>query len=204
MMNRLSISVVALALAASCAAACSKKKVETVSPSPSSIATPAPITVDAGPADEPATAAEEDDTILTPGQYKNSRFGFMVDFLPELVPGREADNGDGRSFTSRDGSVEERVWGGWLESWGPTLNKLCTSLEGPPKSKVTYRSKGKDWCVTSGRVDNKIFYRKIIVSRGAFVSFELTYPESARATYDAKVGPLANSVTLYGPPTPVP
>ena len=48
---------------------------------------------------------------------------------------------------------------------------------------ITYRAKGTDWYVLSGRSGGKIVYTKTFLRKGQFVGFELTYPMSAAARY---------------------
>ena len=46
------------------------------------------------------------------GAYENGRFGYVIDVPPDFEWGEEAANGDGRVFTSGDGTQTLRVYGG--------------------------------------------------------------------------------------------
>lgn len=43
-------------------------------------------------------------------RYSNTKYAYGVCYPPELVPQREADDGDGREFKSRDGQAVARAF----------------------------------------------------------------------------------------------
>ena len=46
------------------------------------------------------------------GSYENARFGYVIDVPPDFEWGEEAANGDGRVFTSGDGTQTVTAYGG--------------------------------------------------------------------------------------------
>lgn len=55
-------------------------------------------------------------------RYTNPRFGYTMEIPKFLVAQRDPDNGDGRTWTTKDKKVEVRVWGE-ANSMGSTLRK---------------------------------------------------------------------------------
>ncbi len=62
-----------------------------------------------------------------------------------------------------------------------------------PGSAITYETRGKNWFVISGTVGDKIFYEKHRLSHGMNEDFVMSYPASAKQTYDPIVARMAKS-----------
>jgi hypothetical protein len=90
-------------------------------------------------------------------RYCNGRFGSCIDYPTRLVPGPEADSGDGRRFyDSAD----------FLMIASSISNTNDDTLESEMKSHargfdgITNHAGGKDWFVLSGQKGDHILYRK--------------------------------------------
>ncbi len=130
--------------------------------------------------------------------YVNARFGYRISYPADFTPQEESQNGDGRKFTSADGQAELAAWG--------SNNALDRAIaeeadadyefllkERFPGSKITYKTRGKNFFVYSGTVGDRIFYWKKIHRGDTIVGFEFVYPAAQRARYDAATTVIAKS-----------
>lgn len=137
----------------------------------------------------PAFAAESWKT------YTNERFGFRLDYPPNLQPGIEPTNGGGRKFADKN---EEFV----LTASGHFL--VDSSLESRWKDElkeygdlITYKKKAKDWFVVSGVKDGREFYYKFHIQRGNWAELHITYPHAKAKLYDPWVERIVKSWTPF-------
>lgn len=122
--------------------------------------------------------------------YCNSRFEYCLDYPTHLKPQPEAHNGDGRDFTSADGSVNLKVWGSVDLSEGKSpAQRLKDNLKtASDNRRITYRNIQPQSYVLSGYTpQGQIFYRKTILKNGELVNLEFTYPPTVKKQYDAIV-----------------
>lgn len=128
--------------------------------------------------------------------YNNDRFHFSIEYPSDLLKMQAPpENNDGRTFRSKDGSVEMRAWG--------QFNALDLSLNEAYQqairdhSGVTYKSLGQRNFVVSGVSDGKIYYQKTLM-RGSgdtavFYTFTIEYPKSQKAKFDPVVTRVSRS-----------
>lgn len=116
--------------------------------------------------------------------YTNARFGYSISYPANLLkPQGEAENGDGQAFHAGDGRAEMRVWGGYNvnnESLAAAYDKAVSELV----AGVSYKVMRADWFAISALVNGKIHYRKTMLRRDVFKTFEIEYDESQKTTYD--------------------
>ena len=132
--------------------------------------------------------------------YVNNRFEFKVAYSAALFGlGEEADNHDGITATSADGSAQLLAFGDYY----PTVeNKTLTDYfkedVGNSAYKVTYShiDLNHGVYVVSGFEAGRIFYFKTYVIDGIQYRLEIRYEIRDRSTYDAQVGAIAKS---FGP-----
>ncbi|MBX3292174.1 MAG: hypothetical protein KF881_04670 [Acidobacteria bacterium] len=138
--------------------------------------------------------------LSTPAQvkytsYVNDRFEFLVEYPSSiLTPQRPPENGDGRTFKSKDNKIEMRVWG--------QNNALFRSVEEQfaeakrQCGKTNYERVGAMLfafsCVKNGRVIyQKTLYRE---SDDVFINFLIDYPLREKKRFDPIVTRIANSM----------
>ena len=128
--------------------------------------------------------------------YVNSRFGTSIAYPARFKAGRPPENDDGQSFTAEDGA-ELAVWGS-LNALEHDLPALETFLRENLKQneRVTYRAAGKNWLVLSGTRGDRLFYTRYLLSHRNAIenAFEISYPASRSADYQAIVARLGNSL----------
>jgi hypothetical protein len=123
-------------------------------------------------------------------KYCNARFRYCLDYPRQLIPQPEAQNGDGRDFTSADGKVNLKVWGALDLVEGQDRNDvLNSSIQAASEGKkITYRRLLPTVYFLSGyNAEGKIFYRKTLWKNGELVSMELTYSPNLKKQYDSIV-----------------
>jgi hypothetical protein len=131
--------------------------------------------------------------------YINSRYSYSIGYPKGiLTPQPEADNGDGRVFTTRDGAAELRVWG-MYNALSDTLKKAYLNDLKERGSGVTYKVLMRDGYVISGVHGNKVYYQKTILqgsdgdTGATFSTFTVEYKKSQKAKYDPIVRRIASS-----------
>jgi hypothetical protein len=130
-------------------------------------------------------------------QYANARFGFAIDVPPGFVGKGEADNGDGQVFTSADGSLILRAYGGFAtDGFAPTL-RAGLGYAREAGWTLTYTRVTDTWAVYSGTRDDRILYARAIPVCGgaAFASYELDYPVADKDAMDPVIGRLNDALT---------
>lgn len=126
--------------------------------------------------------------------YHNARFGTTAEVPASWRMGAPPENNDGRVFTSPDGRAEIVVSG--MFSIGPRSEEFALRLGPLEGETIEYERRGKDWLVVSGIKDDKIFYRKSLLSCGDTIwnSVFLEYPASEKEKYDPLVAHVAASL----------
>ncbi|MDB5542627.1 MAG: hypothetical protein JWQ89_4354 [Devosia sp.] len=109
------------------------------------------------------------------GSYENARFGYMIDVPPGFSWGKEADNGDGRSF--RSGATRLSVWGGNIVE--PSFEgqvEAAMGLSAADGWAITYHAVTPSWAGYSGSQAKRILYQRMIaLCDGAYAAFRLEY-----------------------------
>ena len=125
--------------------------------------------------------------------YTNARFAYSISYPANLLkPQGEAANGDGQAFRSGDGRAEMRVWGQNNVN-NDSLRAVYDQVVSEWGAGVSYKVMKQDWFVVSALVDGKIHYRKTMLRRDVFKTFEIEYDESQKATYDAVTARVSKS-----------
>jgi hypothetical protein len=129
--------------------------------------------------------------------YTNDRFAYSIDYPSNLLRIQPPpQNNDGRTFQSKDGKVEMRVWGqhnalgrDLVEEYDESVKK-CGSAKAPMIFFERY-------FVISCTVGDRIFYQKTLHrgDRGpaVFFTFTIEYPRSQRKKFDAIVKRVSRS-----------
>lgn len=124
---------------------------------------------------------------ITYRTYQNARFNYSIAYPSTLVPQGESENGDGQVFSSRDGTVELRVWGGYnalnltlSDAYAEAIADIGSSGGGYAK----YKFLGRNYFVVSGPQGGKIIYQKTLFRGDVIKTFRIEYPMASQATYD--------------------
>jgi hypothetical protein len=131
--------------------------------------------------------------------YLNARYGTAAEYPADRFrPGRPPDNGDGQSFTAKDGAKLLIFAGLNIDSRTPATYEESLRGGDTDYQDVTYRAAGGDWLALSGYRGNLIFYEKYIFvdakGIGVIHSLVVTYPRAAKAVYDPIVARMAKSL----------
>ncbi len=129
--------------------------------------------------------------------YYNDRFFFSIEYPSDLLRQQPPpENNDGRTFRSKDGSVEMRAWG-QFNALDRSLKEEYDEAIGNYGAGVSYKRLLTNGFVVSGTNDGKIFYQKTLFrkSRGTevFYTFTIEYPASMKKKLDAAVTRIAAS-----------
>lgn len=116
--------------------------------------------------------------------YGNARFEYVIDFPSKLLIAQpEADNGDGRIFTSKDKNAKMTVFASFnaleekLETHANDAKKHCNN-------KQSYFTLKHDMFAISCKINSKIFYQKTFFKNDTFYNFYIEYPISQQKTWD--------------------
>jgi hypothetical protein len=133
------------------------------------------------------------DTWLT---YQNDRYGTTIDYPEIFKMQRPPDADDGRTFKSADGadftiSALYNTLDFTVATYRDFIVKNLTA-----GSVITYQDHGNNWFVISGTKGDDIFYEKHLLSHNAQMQedFVISYPASAKQTYDPIVARMAKSL----------
>ncbi|NTG51693.1 hypothetical protein G6M04_30315 [Agrobacterium rhizogenes] len=137
----------------------------------------------------PALAAGEHDWRT----YGNARFEFTMCFPGDLMTAEpESDNGDGRTFSTKDGA-QLLVWGTDntrdltpAQVLGDEVRRI--SREG---GQISYKVAKPGWFALSGAKGGNIFYQRATSNGVRFGSFRLTYPKGQAAKWTPIVAHLS-------------
>jgi hypothetical protein len=125
--------------------------------------------------------------------YANARFHYSIAYRADLLePQGEAQNGDGQAFRAADGRAEMRVWGAHNVA-RQSLRSAFNNTVNEFGAQVTYKVMRQDWFVVTALVNGKILYRKTMLRRGIFKTFEINYVSSQRSTYDPVTARISKS-----------
>ena len=127
------------------------------------------------------------------GQYRNERFGFILFYPPNLVPGPAAVDGSGMAFLAPDGLFSVFVRGFSLndreenETWKQFFDKLYVNERQRCESSADYTAKKETWYVISGAEGGKEEYYYKVFYRGEDrnpIEFRIVYPHALRGRFD--------------------
>ncbi len=150
-------------------------------------------------------SAEDAWTPLREGwsRYQNERFGTSAEVPRHIFKLVEPPpvNGDGRAFTSRDGS-QLTVSG----SYGPyVVTDTFTEykawlLENAELDRITYKAEGKSWLVLSGIKGQNIVYQRVMEGCGAAHTLHIEYLASKKDLYGPVAVRMARSLSCKAGP----
>jgi len=131
--------------------------------------------------------------------YTNDRFSFSIDYPASFKMQPPPENEDGRTFKSKDGATEMRVWGQYNAESLTLGEKYNLALKGF-NTKPSYMVLGKTSFVVSGLKEGKIVYIKTLYRKGkdtdVYYTLTIEYPASQRNAYDSTITRIANSFKL--------
>lgn len=109
------------------------------------------------------------------GSYGNARFGYTIEVPPDFEWGKEADNGDGRSF--RSGATKLLVWGGNItEDSFESAVAAARDYSISDGWGITYEAVTPSWASYSGTQGKRILYQRMIaLCDGQYAAFRLEY-----------------------------
>lgn len=153
---------------------------------------PAPVASD-------PSVAEPDSFIPGDGGYAlylNARYGTFISYpATYFQPAPAPTSGDGRSFTSVDGQVGFMVFAQYEALGLSPAQQMVEDIA--THGGASYKASGRGWYVISGLSGTDIYYRRVIQDdHGLIRVFEITYPQSRKAEFDAVVAYMAAS---FGP-----
>ncbi len=127
------------------------------------------------------------------GIYVNARYGTRASFPGGMFGNRrESDNGDGATFTARDGATL-LIYGAYnLEGQDPRAYLAGRVRE--ERGAVSYRHAGRDFAVMSGTSGGRIFYQRFEFDdrRDIVHSYRLEYPRALQRRY----GPVVRRISI--------
>jgi len=131
--------------------------------------------------------------------YVNARYGTVAEYPADRFrAGRPPDNGDGQSFTAKDGAKLAIFAGLNVDNDTPAAYEQFLRSGGSDYQNVTYRAAGENWLVLSGYRGDTIFYEKYIFTKGQDIDvihgLVVSYPRAAKAVYDPIVARMAQSL----------
>ncbi|WML54338.1 hypothetical protein RCG17_06740 [Neobacillus sp. PS3-12] len=122
--------------------------------------------------------------------FKNSRFGFTVQYPDTFTVGPEPTNNDGRQFNN--GECEIVAYGSFVVD-GDTIQRDYEQAISDAKASIAYQKLGDNWFVISYKDVNNIVYEKAIIQDGVSYNLKITYPSSRQAKYGSMVTHIVNS-----------
>ena len=133
--------------------------------------------------------------------YGNARYGYTVAYPPDLFKAQpESGNGDGRAFTSRDGSTEFRVWADYAAASEPPAQLASMAEQDCARKPAGYRVvKPTLVAVSCTTADGKVFYEKLLIHGGLTTAFEMTYPVAQKTKWDAVLSRISASLRAGRP-----
>jgi len=120
--------------------------------------------------------------------YVNDRYGTTVSYpAARFAMQPPPENDDGRTLIAADGA-KILVFAAY-NALDETPASTQAGLAGPDYARTTYRAKGANWLVVSGRREiggvDSVFYEKYIFAReGVIHSLIMTYPSALKGQYD--------------------
>ena len=133
-------------------------------------------------------------------RYLDAGSGFSISLPTDRFT--LTDRSEGRlTFAERGGSAQLDVFG--VENRDAlSARQFRRMMEGAdPHRRITYRAGGRSWFVLSGYIEGEaeptIFYAKFMLNRSgtALSAFEISYPRSRKAEFDATVERLEDTLT---------
>lgn len=124
--------------------------------------------------------------------YTSSRFRYSVKYPTQMTKKTEYGSGDGAKLISSDGKAQMTIW----NSYGKSKKRdgsavVATAKKNRKITVVKSSAKEANYYYKSGK--NMVQYYHYFLSNGE-IAFQITYPKSQRAYYDAAVKGMIKSV----------
>jgi hypothetical protein len=128
--------------------------------------------------------------------YVNSRFGYSIDLPSEFKVVSVADNNDGMSLGSPDGSAKLLVWGNnIMEGDFKAESSSRRKSYAEDGWLISYEKHASAWASYSGSRGDRILYvREIALCDGAMGNFSLEYPKVDQNRYGGLIEKLVKSL----------
>ncbi|WP_022826133.1 hypothetical protein [Hymenobacter norwichensis] len=129
---------------------------------------------------------------LAPPTYKtyhNQRFGYYIDYLADMKPQPEPENGDGRRFLSPDGQTVLIVFAGYAAEDDGLNKRRQVAREDWQEKHATFTldQTTRTGYVLSGKVKGRIFYERTVIKNYMLTVFIWQYPAARKAAMDAVI-----------------
>jgi hypothetical protein len=129
--------------------------------------------------------------------YSNARFGYSIDYPRTILTSTvDSDNGDGRTFRSKDGKAVMRVWGSYAVT-GMTMQEEYEKAFEDLDEKPSYAKVKDREFVFSGIKKGRIFYQRTVSvdtpDGEVRQSFTIEYPRAQKAKWDPIVTRISRS-----------
>jgi hypothetical protein len=127
------------------------------------------------------------------GRYENSRFGYSIAYPASFTAGTAPVNGDGLSFTSKNGDAILGVYGSNSVSGSSIASRMDEYVKGI-RGNIAYRASGSTWFVVAWTDPDgvKAHYYKTFIGTRSENSFLFSYPY-AEPDYEATVTAIERS-----------
>ena len=128
--------------------------------------------------------------------YFNDRFGYRIDLPPAFEIVNAADNGDGLSLQTPDGSAKLLVFGANILEGGFAAEVARRqTLDVEEGWNITYAKSGTNWASYSGLKGGTVIYvRAITLCADTAGYFSIEYPAAQRKRYDPVVTKLTRTL----------
>ena len=123
--------------------------------------------------------------------YRNSRYGFQIDYPESFKPDGEPENGDGLTLKSADGKATLVVSG--MNNSGVTLQDEFDRSTKEVQGQLGFNKMGGSWFVVSWADGENLGYTKEFVGAGSQNSFTITFPSDQKGQYDSIVTKIEKS-----------
>jgi hypothetical protein len=145
-----------------------------------------------GPACRAASASTQ-----APAVYANVRYAYTIEYPRNLlVPGEEADDGDGVVFSAKSGTARVTVWGRFNAN-GDTPARILHNEAQPycPDPATRYAvSKRTLVAFSCASAHHQIVYEKVLIHGDTLVAVQFIYPAAEKATWSPVVREMAGSL----------
>ncbi|HTH77297.1 MAG TPA: hypothetical protein VL635_23160 [Trinickia sp.] len=131
--------------------------------------------------------------------YANVRYGYTIEYPKDLlVPGEEADDGDGVVFSAKSSSGQVAVWGRYNANRDTPARILrdeeqSACADAPPSYEVSKRSLVAFSCRTR---KDAIVYEQMIIRGDTLVAVQFSYPASEQTMWSPVVKQMAHSLNI--------
>lgn len=142
------------------------------------------------------TIIEQNQKELEYNLYRNSRYGFSIEYPNTLKIRKEPTNRDGITLSAVENNVELIVFGSNNMSKETAESTFKLVIEEHPDA--SYKRLQENWFVASWIQGDKIVYYKSVVGEGSKNIFIFKYPLSQKVYYDSIVARISSSFKTPG------